>query len=375
MSAEVSAEVSAAMSGVHVVLPGDVDDPATPSGGNIYDRRVCQGLSRSGWSVREHLIPGAWPRPGRAARAALAAALRTVPDRAVVLLDGLVAGAAPEVVVPSATRLRLVIVVHLPLGDEAGLAPRTAAARDARERRTLQAADAVVATSAWTAQRLVHHHGLPPDRVHVATPGVDAAAPASTTDGGTRLLCVAAVTPVKGQDLLVEALATVADRQWSCRLVGPLGRVPRYVDRIRRGVQAHGLAERVRLSGPRTGSRLAAAYATADLVVLASRAETYGMVLTEALARGVPVLATDVGGVPEAVGTAPDGSPPGMLVPPADPAALATALRRWLEEPGTRPSLRRAAQARRGTLAGWDDTVRAVGGVLDQLHPVAGRVR
>jgi glycosyltransferase involved in cell wall biosynthesis len=357
---------------VYVVLPDGVDDPGTPSGGNRYDRRVCQGLAGSGWSVQELAVRGAWPRPAAADRGALAGALAALPDGATVLLDGLVACGAPELVSPESHRLRLVVLVHLPLADETGLAPSEAAELDGRERVTLRAATAVVATSGWAARRLVDRHRLDPARVHVAVPGVDAAPPAPGTDGAPRLLCVAAVTPRKGQDRLVEALATVADLPWSCVCVGGLGSAPGYVDRVRRLVRAHRLDDRIELAGPRTGDSLATAYAAADLFVLASHAETYGMVVTEALARGVPVLATAVGGVPEALGRAPGGDLPGLLVPPGDPAALAGALRRWLAGPGTRQRLRCAAHARRATLPTWPGTVQQVAGVLDRLGPGPG---
>jgi glycosyltransferase involved in cell wall biosynthesis len=361
------------MSTVHVVLPGRAANPTAPSGGDIYDRRVCRGLVTAGWSVREVTVPGDWPRPGPAGNRALAAALAAIPDRSTVLLDGLVGSAAPEVLGPESGRLRLVVLVHLPLGDETGLAREEAAELAARERRALPAAAAVVATSGWTARRLVDHYRLPPDLVHVATPGVDPAPLAAGSQAGSRLLCVAALTPLKAQELLVTALARLADLRWSCRFVGDLDRAPAYVERVRALVRDHRLGDRVRLAGPRTGEALAAAYAAADLVVLASHAEAYGMVLTEALARGIPVVATRVGGVPEALGRTSDGSLPGMLVPPADPAALAVALRRWLTEPATRHQLRRAARARRATLAGWEATVASVTGVLERLETGATR--
>jgi glycosyltransferase involved in cell wall biosynthesis len=337
-----------------------------PSGGDVYDRRICRGLAESGWSVREHAIAGAWPRPAAAARAGLAAVLAAIPDGAVVLLDGLVAGAAPEAVCPEEGRLRLVVLVHLPLGDETGLAPAEAAALAGSERRTLHAATAVVATSGWAARRVIDQYGLPEGRVHVARPGVDPAPLAAGTGGGTRLLCVAAVTPLKAQDVLVEALARIPDLPWRCECVGSLTRAPAYVDRVRGLIREHGLADRIGLAGPRTGDALAATYAAADLLVLASHAETYGMVLTEALARGIPVVATDVGGVREALGRSPDGGLPGLLVPPGDPAVLAGALCRWLAEPGTRRRLRHAACANRASLAGWDATVRVMIGVLER---------
>ena len=122
----------------------------------------------------------------------------------------------------------------------------------------------------------------------------------------------------------------------------------------------------MRFTGPRTGADLAAAYAAADVLVLASRGETYGMVVTEALARGLPVIATAVGGLPEALGRGPGGDLPGLLVPPDDPAALAAALRRWLGEPDLRQRLRQSAAERR------DDPDRLVGHRATD-RPGAGR--
>ncbi|MFI9155826.1 glycosyltransferase family 4 protein [Streptomyces sp. NPDC053367] len=352
---------------VHFVMPGGVADPAAPSGGNAYDRRISLDLPGFGWEVRRHLVPGTWPRPGSAHRAELARLLRRLPEGAVVLLDGLVACGVPAIVVPHARRLRLAVLVHLPLGDETGLPPEVAAELDAREREVLRAAGAVIATSDWAVGRLVAHHGLAADRVHAATPGADIAPLAHGTDGVSRLLCVAAVTPRKGQHRLVEALAAARDLPWTCTCVGALTHDPSYVSRLRALIDRHGLTDRVHLAGPQAGAALDASYAAADLMVLTSYAETYGMAVTEALARGVPVLATGVGGVPEAVGRAPDGSVPGTLVPPEDPAALAAGLRGWLTEPDVRRRLRSAARTRRTALDGWATTARTLAGVLHRL--------
>jgi glycosyltransferase involved in cell wall biosynthesis len=349
------------------VLPGDVDDPTAPSGGNGYDRRVCHGLSAAGWSVREWPVHGDWPLPDPATRAELTGVLAGLPDGAPVLLDGLAACGVPEVVVPHADRLRPAVLVHLPLADETGLSGPAAADLHARERATLHAVPAVLATSTGTARRLVERHDLSPDRVHVVPPGVEPAPLAAGTDGASRLLCVAAVTPRKGHDVLVEALATITDLGWECVCVGAVDRDREHVARLRARIAAAGLGDRVRLVGTRTGAALAAEYAAADLLVLPSRAEPYGMVLTEALARGVPVLASAVDGVPEAVGRTGDGVVPGLLVPPADPTALATALRRWLGDEQLRRRLRTAARGRRATLPGWEVTSRNLADVLGRL--------
>jgi glycosyltransferase involved in cell wall biosynthesis len=341
---------------VHVVLPGDVDDPASPSGGNLYDRRVCSGLAQ-GRPVHEIAVAGSWPLPSRASRDALGRELAAVPDGGVVLLDGLVACGVPDVIVPEAARLRLVVLVHLPLGDERGAAPEL----DARERETLHTAAAVVATSAWTARRLVEHHGLPAERVHVVVPGSDPAPLARGSDGVAGLLCVGSLTATKGQDLLVEALAEVADLGWRCTVVGPLLRDPAYVTSLRKAITARGLDGRIELTGPRTGDELAATFAAADLLVMPSRAESFGMVAVEALARGIPVLATALDGIAEALGRAPSGAVPGLLVPHEH---LAEGLRRWLSDGDLRDGLRAAARERRPTVPTWDSTVRLLEGVL-----------
>ncbi|HEX6743977.1 MAG TPA: glycosyltransferase family 4 protein [Solirubrobacteraceae bacterium] len=350
------------MTEVHVVVPDGIDDPARPSGGNLYDRRVCRELAALGWAVHEHPIPGAWPRASAAGHAALARAVAGIPDGAVVLLDGLIASAGPEALVPQAGRLAQVVLVHMPLGHRPP--DGQAAAVRERERAVLSAAAAVVTTSAWARGRLGELYALPADRVHVAEPGVDAAGLAPGTAAGDALLCVAAVTPDKGHDVLLGALATATDLSWRCACVGSLDRDAAFADGVRRATREHGLGDRVRFAGARTGADLDRAYAAADLLVLASRAETYGMVVTEALARGLPVLAAEVGGVTEALGHAKDRTRPGLLVAPGDPAALGAALRAWLGDAELRGRLRRAARERRASLRGWPATTSVLAGVL-----------
>jgi glycosyltransferase involved in cell wall biosynthesis len=347
---------------VHVVVPDGIDDPARPSGGNVYDRWVCRELSSRGWSVYEHAVPGSWPRPDAPSLAALARVIERIPDHAVVLLDGLVASTAPAVLVPQARRLSVIVLVHMALGHR----PPDGGADDVRrrERAVLSVAAGVVTTSAWSRRRLLELYGLPADRVHVARPAVDTAELGPGTDAGGALLCVAAVTFDKGHDVLLDALTTITDLSWRCVCVGSVDRDPAFAERVRRRSLTGKLGDRVSFTGPRTGAELDCSYAAADLVVLASRAETFGIVVIEALARGLPVVAADVGGVTEALGYCADGSRPGLLVPPDDPAALAAALRAWLGDAEVRRRLRRAASERRGSLQGWSSTTSVIARVL-----------
>ena len=352
------------MTTAHVVVPDGIDDPARPSGGNAYDRQICRGLVSLGWTVHEHAVAGDWPRPDATALATLAGVLERIPDGAVVLLDGLVASTAPAVLVALAGRLRLVVLVHMPLGHRP--APGAAAETRTRERAVLSLAAAVVTTSSWSRRRLLELYSLPAGSVHVAPPAADAAEPATGTRAGGALLCVAAVTFDKGHDLLLDALAAIGDLSWRCVCVGSLDRDPAFAERVQRRALADGLGDRVNFPGPRTGADLDRSYAAADLVVLASRAETYGMVITEALARGLAVITTEVGGVPEALGHGADEIRPGLLVPPEDPAAFAAALRAWLRVAELRERLRRAARERRESLPGWSTTTSVLARVLGE---------
>jgi hypothetical protein len=353
---------------LYAVLPDGVDDPSRPSGGNVYDRRLLDGLSQLGRRVVEVTVPGAWPGPRHDDLERLDSVLADLPDDGLVLLDGLLASGAVAVVPRHARRLRLVVLLHMPVGPDDG------------EQEVLASATAVLTTSAWSRQQVRSWYGL--RHVFVALPGVgpvDAAPAHRSAAGGTAFLCVAAVHPGKGHDLLFEALAGLGDRAWTLTCVGSLDVDPDHVAALQTQVYARSWERRVVFTGPLTGGTLRAAYDTADLLVLPSRSESYGMVVIEALAHGLPVVATAVGGVPEALGRAPVGALPGLLVPPEDPAALAAALRAWLDDPGLRERLSYAVSRRRPGLRRWDQTAADVDALLERIsehvEPMAARGR
>src|SRR5258706_2195864 len=229
-------------------VPGDL---ATRTGGYIYDRRLIAELRRLGWSVEPLAWSARFPFPDAADLAAAAASLAALPDRSLVLIDGLAYGAMPDIATAESARLDLVALVHHPLARETGLSDAQQQALAESERRALQAARAVICTSATTARTLVADYGLAAANVSVAPPGTDPASPAPPRRAGSsvRLLSVGTVTPRKGHDLLVEALARIAGLDWRCTIAGSLDRDPAMVARVRQRIAAQRLGDRIVLAG------------------------------------------------------------------------------------------------------------------------------
>ena len=341
---------------LHVLVPGPLGQR---TGGYIYDARIVAGLRRLGWRVTVHPLAGRFPGGDARARGSLAGVLGRLPAGARVAIDGLALGGLPGPVCAAAGRLRIVALTHLLLADETGLEPRRREQYAASERQALAACAGVVATSEYTAAR-VAALGIDAHAVRVVLPGTDSALPARGPGPGAppRLLCAATVTPRKGQDVLVRALARLADLPWSCVCAGSLNRAPRFARAVGRQARAAGLAGRVAFPGEAGVADMEALYDASSLFVLASHFEGYGMVLTEALARGLPVVSTTGGAIPH---TVPQEA--GILVPPGDDAALAAALRTLLSEregpvgkdtaAARRTRLAVAARRHAASLPGW----------------------
>ncbi|MDZ7779600.1 MAG: glycosyltransferase family 4 protein [Gemmatimonadota bacterium] len=346
---------------LHFVVPGSLDQR---TGGYVYDARMIRGLRDRGRSVRVHELEGAFPEADGTARRSLADTLESVPSESVVIVDGLAGGGLPEVLATHRERLRTVALVHHPLADETGLPASAAARLQDSERSALAACRGVVVTSSFTARRLEEYE-VPPDRIRVAVPGTEPGATASGPGAGkpAQLVCVASITPRKGHRTLVDALARIRDLEWSCVLAGSGRLAPDHARRVRDHVEDNGLAGRVSFVGELGPEALDELYRRSTLFVLASHYEGYGMALTEALARGLPVVSTTGGAIPF---TVPEDA--GVLVPPGDASALGRALRSVLAEDGEMLRRLKAGAIRAaGTLPDWAQAVVAFEGAVDTL--------
>lgn len=336
-----------------LIVPGD---PAQRTGGYLYDARIVEALRQRGWSIEVRGLEGRFPVTDARAASSMDETLQALPEGHRVLIDGLALGGLPEVAAAHAQRLRLIALVHHPLGDETGLQASQRRQLLRSESRALAHCRELIVTSPFTARRLAEL-GLAERPARVVEPGVERAELAprvrrrleGRADTETeQLLCVASLSPRKGQDLLVEALAGVREQAWHCRLVGSPDRDPDFAARVQRRIEDLGLAERIELTGEADEIGLKQAYLDASVCILPSWYEGYGMVISEALARGLPLISTTGGALAE---TVPESA--ALRVEPGNASALRRALERWLTDPGLRLDRTRAAVRQRDTLSDW----------------------
>lgn len=370
---------------LRLVVPGNVRHN---SGGNVYNAALARELAAQGVDVETCALDGAWPVGSTADRRRLSAVLQAdgIHDGggpgagpSVTLVDGLLACGAPEELAAAAAAGRPAwILLHMPLEDSE------------LERRALREAAGVICTSRSAAAGLRARHGL--NGVTVALPGTDPA-PSAHGSQPPHLLAVAALMPNKDQSLLLDALSGLTDLAWTAALVGSASADPAYAARLREQAGRLGLQDRVSIPGELRGRELEAEWSRADLSLLISRAETYGLVVTESIARGVPVLVRAGTGAVEALaagspqshepdplsGAFPDTPAAGSARLPGaavalgtDPSALTGALQRWLTDPALRARWRSAALAARNRLPGWDNTARTILEALSATSAPAG---
>jgi len=360
---------SAAATRRHVALlvPGNLD---TRTGGYGYDRAMVDGLRALGWHVDVCALDGSYPFPTAAARAATAAQVAALPDHTLVLADGLAFGAMPEDAERHATRLQWVALVHHPLALERGLSVERAAALFASEQRALRCVRGVVVTSAATVQTL-QPYGMSPASVVVVPPGTDDAPEAHGWRGigdrldGARpvaLLCVASITPRKGHRLLMQALHRLARPGiWTLRIAGNEVMDPTTARSLRDQVAQAGLHDQVEWLGELSAEGLRDAYAQADVFVLPTYFEGYGMAVAEAVAHGLPIISTRTGAIPDLV-----DEHSGWLVDVGDEDGLREALSALISDDALRTRLTLGARQRRMSLPRWTDSVRLMADALER---------
>lgn len=334
-------------SSIAFVYPGDLD---TRTGGYRYDKRIVEELSSGThqWDVSLVSLDGNYPFPTRAQLCAADVQFADIADNTVTVVDGLAYSVMPEVIARHAIRLNMIALIHHPLALETGLSANQAARLKTLETQALAYARHVITTSELTASSLAQYD-VPDHKIHAVLPGTDKAPLAKgSTNDTMNLLSVATLTPRKGHDVLLDALKKLDDLPWHMHCVGSTERNTTHFQTLLALRKHHALENRVSFHGEISDEQLNQHYCQADAFVLASFHEGYGMVLTEAIARGLPIICSDAGAMSQ---TVPEGS--GLLIPPGDPMALADALRRFINDAHLRAQLKNSASSARQHLRSW----------------------
>lgn len=343
---------------LYFVFPGNLD---TPTGGYRYDRRLIAELRALGHEVITLSLSDSFPFPDPKGISDARSTLAQLPDDALTIVDGLAFGALDDMAIAEADRLRLIALCHHPLALESGLDAAQKQRFLDSETRALHCARAVVVTSPHTGRILNSQFGVPTERIVAALPGTDPVAFASCDGDPPVLLTVASLTRRKAHDVLIDALATLQHLKWQVRFVGGENFDPDWAQSLREQVNRCGLQERIEFVG--AVDDLQAEYRSADVFVLPSRFEGYGMVFAEALASGLPIIAARAGAVPDVV-------PPsaGLLVPPDDVDALSQALHNVVSDEALRRQLQMGARHAAATLPTWQDSARRVAQLLTEVQ-------
>lgn len=335
-------------------VPGKLDQL---TGGYLFDRRVVESFRDRDSAIRVAELPGAFPLVDLVAINAAKDLVSSLKQEEVLVIDGLALPAFASLL-PLKQGGRSIGFIHHPLFLETNLMKDLDRYFSDLESALWSSLDGIICASPSTA-RTVISAGICHKKVLVASPGVDLPTlPQQRYLKGThgvkalRLLCVATVTARKGHIFLIQALSQLRHKPWTLDCYGCLDRDPDSVKMVRRSITQYGLADRISLHGEISPEQLSSAWLQADVFVLPSLHEGYGMVLTEAIAHGLPVVSTLAGAIPE---TLPQSA--SCLVEPSNSLALANVLSELMDDSDKLERLRMAALHERTSLVPWPEAI------------------
>jgi glycosyltransferase involved in cell wall biosynthesis len=345
------------------VYPGDL---ATPTGGYAYDRRMIEGLKDLGWQIQLISLGDGYPFPNHLQLEYARQTLLNLTSGMPMVVDGLALGALPDLATELAERHPLIALIHHPLAFEFGLSDQEITSLKQSETQSLQQVVQVIANSAATARDLNQHYGIPPEIINVVLPGTDRISrpePRVLSNRGAQdsvhLLSIGSIIPRKGFHDLISALEPLIDLPWTLSIAGDTSRHAAAYERLMADINRFHLEDRIHGMGAVSNAELDTLYTKADLFVLPSLFEGYGMVYAEAMAYGLPIIATTGGAIPD---TVPQKA--GLLVKPGDIPALTAALKTLILDPGYRARLSRGALEAACQQPAWEDSVEQFATVL-----------
>ncbi|MEM7214563.1 MAG: glycosyltransferase family 4 protein [Pseudomonadota bacterium] len=342
------------------IIPGDIN---LPTGGYRYDRAIIEEWRRMNLSVELLSLEGNFPGISEHEKQDTLQQIRDIPNYDIAVVDGLAGGAHPEMLRLLSKKIPAVALIHHPLCMENGLDQDTISALHSSEAEGLQHVSGIITTSPETSKTVISLFGISESSVHHVLPGVNRSVTSTPSDAGpANLLCVGSVIERKGHLVLIEALASLAHLDWHLHCIGKTDFQPDLFAKITNLIEEEKLDDRITFYGAVDEEELEKAYSTAHVFVLPSLFEGYGMAYAEAIVRGLPVIGTRAGAIPD---TVPERC--GILVEPGDVGKLAEALQTMISEPGKRRSVRSACLSEAGRFPTWRDSASKFASILGEI--------
>ena len=349
---------SSAMQDLIFVYPGDL---TSPTGGYAYDRRMIEGLERRGWQIQLVSLGDGYPFLDPTQKDFARSKLLNLDQGVPMVIDGLALGALPDLVPEIANRHPVIALIHHPLAFEYGLKDPEIKFLSHSETHALKHVVGVIANSPTTARDLNQHYGINSERVHIVLPGTDRTRrlePRTQKNvddcSPVNLLSVGSIIPRKGFHDLIPALAPLMNLSWTLTIAGDTSRHLEAYVRLTMDIKHYHLEDRVKVLGVVTNEVLENLYAKADIFVLPSLFEGYGMVYAEAMAHGLPIVATSGGAIPDTV-----PKEAGLLVAPGDVSALTIALKTLILDPPYRARLSSGALQAALLQPTWEESIQS----------------
>jgi glycosyltransferase involved in cell wall biosynthesis len=331
---------------IHFLTMGNI---YSLTGGYLYNMRMIEGLEQKGYSVNIFGTDWPWNIKSDLEKISLFH-FEKLAVGSCIIIDSLVLARLRSVVEKFSTRLTFIGLIHLPVSYQYTYGEFGRISHE--ELIALRQMKQLIVTGRFTYD-LLWKAGLNAARIRVVEPGTDQF-PRKThyKSVPSELLCIANYSAIKAHDILIRSLSRLASRDWTLHLYGDIGHDKEYSSGIYSLIEQLHLEKRVIMHGIAGRDEITAIFLLADLFVMPSLFESYGMALTESLAHGVPVLTTRTGNIPHTV-------PPGMgiLVEPGNEEELTHAIRSLMDEPSKYASLCSTASQYHYLARSWDQAV------------------
>lgn len=331
------------------IIPGDIN---LPTGGYRYDREIINAWKNSNIDVGLISIDGNYPFPGEVEKTRALDKIESFSKADIAVVDGLLGGATPEFMQKLSKIMPVAALIHHPLCLENGLDQKTAKALEDKERRGLAFTSCVITTSPTTSRTVAQLFDQDPSQIHTILPGVARGMRSSGTESSSiNLLCVGSVIERKGHKDLLHSLSKLKHLDWNLDCIGSTQFDRPLYNELSAFVEREALTKKVQFHGDVDEEVLEIAYSKADVFVLPSLFEGYGMSYAEAIVRGIPVIGTTAGAIPQ---TVPESC--GILVEPSNISQLTNALESLITNNALRTKLREATIKAEPGFPTWQDS-------------------